>query len=317
MNDPVFDLHCDTAIKIMEGWPQNCGKLLKNQGHVDLQRGAALPGYAQFFAFCTYPDMPEAAGRPIPQVLKTAVEYFLQQLSVNRESAVQARSAAEVERAVAMGKVAALLSLEGPAGIDFDEGRLDDLYQMGFRMTTLTWNEENPLAGSHMTGGGLTERGKTFVRRAQALGLLVDVSHLSEQAFWGLLDITQGPLIASHSNSRSVYGVSRNLTDQQFQAICQTGGVVGLNLFSGFLGEEPVTLEAACKHILHWLELGGEKNVALGGDLDGCDSLPLDFAGVEDYPALAGALEARGVPTSVLRDLFWNNAMKVLQSCCT
>lgn len=315
MNYSVFDLHCDTAMKILE--TDIPGRLSENEGHVDFRRGLELPGYAQFFAFCTYPGMPEAAGRPIPQVLKTAVEYFLQQLSENQGRAAQARSAAEVERVAAAGKAATLLSLEGPAGIDFDEGRLEDLYQLGFRMTTLTWNEENPLAGSHMTGGGLTERGKAYVRRAQALGMLMDVSHLSEQAFWGLLDVTQGPIVASHSNSRSVCSVSRNLTDRQFQAICQTGGVVGLNLFTGFLGEEPVTLEAACNHILHWLELGGEKNVALGGDLDGCDSLPLDFAGVEDYPALARALEVRGVPASVLKDLFWNNAMRVLQSCCT
>lgn len=315
MNDPVFDLHCDTAMKLLE--TKRPGRLFDNEGHVDFRRGLDLPGYAQFFAFCTYPDMPEAAGRPIPQVLKSAVDYFLQQLSVNRESAAQARSAAEVERAVGMGKVAALLSLEGPAGIGFDEGRLDDLYQMGFRMTTLTWNEKNPLAGSHMTGGGLTERGRAYVRRAQALGMLVDVSHLSEQAFWGLMDITQGPIVASHSNSRRICGVSRNLTDEQFLAICRTGGLVGLNLYPEFLGDGPVTLEAACKHILHWLELGGERNIALGGDLDGCDSLPLDFAGVEDYPALAGALEARGIPTSVRKNLFWNNAMRVLQSCCT
>lgn len=315
MNYPVFDMHCDTAIEILE--TDIPGKLSENEGHVDFRRGLELPGYAQFFAFCTYPEMEEEAGCPVPQVLEAAIKYFLQQLSENQACAVQARSAAEVERAVAMGKVAALLSLEGPAGINFDEGRLDDLYQIGFRMTTLTWNEENPLAGSHKTGGGLTERGKSFVRRAQTLGMLVDVSHLSEQAFWGLLDITQGPIVASHSNSRSVCGVSRNLTDHQFQAICQTGGVVGLNLFTGFLGEEPVTLEAACRHILHWLELGGEKNIALGGDLDGCNSLPLGFAGLEDYPALAKALEACGVPAPVIKDLFWNNAVRVLQSCCT
>ena len=143
------------------------------------------------------------------------------------------------------------------------------------------------------------------------------MSHLSDRAFWDVMDITQAPVSASHSDSRSVYPVSRNLTDQQFLAICQTGGVVGLNLYTGFLGEDPVTLETACRHVLHWLELGGEAHIALGGDLDGCECLPVSFTGVDCWPDLARTLLDKGVPQPTVEDLFWNNAMRMLERCCT
>ncbi len=94
-----------------------------------------------------------------------------------------------------------------------------------------------------------------------------------------MMDITCGPVSASHPTAARSFPASRNLTDEMFQAICQTGGVAGLNLYTGFLGEEPVTLETACRHVLHWLDLDGGKHIALGGDLDGCEGLPRAFTG--------------------------------------
>lgn len=182
-------------------------------------------------------------------------------------------------------------------------------------MVTLTWNDDNPLAGSHKTGGGLTEQGREFVRQAQHPHMALDVSHLSEQAFWELVDMTQGPVSASHSNARALCGHSRNLTDEQFRAICQTGGVAGLNLYTEFLGDGPVTLETVCRHVLHWLELGGEHHIALGGDLDGCEALPEGFTGVDDYPKLAQCLLRYGVKQETIADIFWNNAMRLVQQC--
>ena len=131
--------------------------------------------------------------------------------------------------------------------------------------------------------------------------MALDVSHLSDEGFWDVMDITSGPVCASHSNSRRVYPVSRNLTDEMFRAICQTGGVAGLNLYTGFLGEEPVTLEAACRHVLHWLELDGGKHIALGGDLDGCERLPEGLGGVDDYPALARPWRITACPSRCWR----------------
>ena len=144
--------------------------------------------------------------------------------------------------------------------------------------------------------------------------MLVDVSHISDEGFWDIMKITQAPVIATHSNSRAVCGHSRNLTDDMFRAICQTGGVAGLNLYTDFLGEN-ATLDTVVGHVLHWLEIDPEgRHIALGGDLDGCDSLPAGFAGIESYPMIAQKLLAAGVGQRIVENIYWNNAMGVLKN---
>ena len=146
--------------------------------------------------------------------------------------------------------------------------------------------------------------------------MIVDVSHISDEAFWDIMDITKAPIIASHSNSRAVCDVSRNLTDDMFRAICQSGGVAGINQYAAFVGETP-DLDTVCDHIFHWLELDPDgKHIALGGDLDGCDKLADGFDGIQSYPALAQRLLERGLTEQMVRNIYWNNAMGVMEQCC-
>ena len=210
-----------------------------------------------------------------------------------------------------------ILTIEGPAGFGFDPALLEDLHAIGFRMTTLSWNEQNVLTGSHTTGGGLTEQGREFVKEAQRVGMMVDVSHISDEGFWDIMNITEKPIVASHSNSRAVCDNSRNLTDDMFRAICQSGGVAGFNQCAPFVGEKP-DLDTVCDHILHFLELDPEgSHIALGGDLDGCDELPEGFDGVQSYPAMAAKLLERGVDDKILHKIYWENALGVMEICCT
>lgn len=315
MNFPVFDLHCDTALALLGESLREMGSLRKNSGHVDLERAAALPGYAQCFACFTTPWEKLPEGMTVAQLFENEMITVLREVESNRDLIGQAFSAKDVMELREKGKMAAILTIEGPAGFGFDPLLLEDLYNVGFRITTLGWNEKNPLCGSHKTGGGLTEKGREYVFEAQRLGMLVDVSHISDEAFWDIMDITDAPIIASHSNSRAVYDVSRNLTDNMFKAICSTGGVAGLNLYTHFLGQN-ATLDTACDHILHFMELGGAKHIALGGDLDGCEELPAGFVGVQDYPKLAEQLLKRGLTEQEIMDIFWNNAIGVIEKCC-
>ena len=314
MNFPVFDLHCDTALALLGKDLQQAGSLRKNEYHIDLERAAQLPGYAQCFACFTTPRDNRPGGTTVTQLFEREMVSVLREVEINRDLISLVYSVKEVEENRKNGKMSAILTIEGPAGFGFDPALLEDLYKVGFRITTLGWNEKNVLCGSHKTGGGLTDLGKEYVFEAQRLGMLIDVSHISDEAFWDIMEITNAPVIASHSNSRAVYDVSRNLTDDMFKAICQTGGVAGLNLYPGFLGEN-ATLDTVCNHVIHWLELDGEKHVALGGDLDGVEALPDGFAGVQDYPKLAECLLARGVSEQTVHDIFWNNAMGVIQKC--
>lgn len=315
MKFPVFDLHCDTAFALLGKDLQQAGSLRKNECHIDLERASKLPGYAQCFACFTTPRTNRPGGTTDTQLFEREMVTVLREVEKNKDLISLAYSAKEIKENRKKGIMSAVLTIEGPAGFGFDPALLEDLYKVGFRITTLGWNEQNMLCGSHKTGGGLTDLGREYVFEAQRLGMLIDVSHISDEAFWDIMDITQAPVIATHSNSRAVYGVSRNLTDDMFKAIMKTGGVAGLNLYAGFLGEN-ATLETACDHVLHWLELGGAKHIALGGDLDGCDLLPTDFSGVQDYPKLAEQLLERGVSEENVQDIFWNNAVGVIEKCC-
>ena len=316
MNIPVFDLHCDTALALLGEDHNSAGSLRKNDCHIDLERAKDLPGYAQCFACYTTPDMYEWYGISPVVMFERELVTIQREVDANKRRIGLAFSGADIESNLEKGKFSAILTLEGTAGIGYDPALLEDLAMIGFRMTTLTWNEKNPLAGSHLTGGGLTDQGREFVKEAQRLGMRIDVSHLSDEAFWDIMKITDGPIVASHSNSRSFCNVSRNLTDDMFRAVCETGGVAGFNFCADFVGENP-TLDTVCDHIFHLLEMDHDcRHIALGGDLDGCDRLPVGIDGIQSYPSLADRLLERGLTEQNLCNIYWNNAMGVMSGCC-
>lgn len=316
MNYPIFDLHCDTASKLIGSRSSDPQALYKNSGHIDLERAGKLPGYCQCFACFTTPFMEEWEHKSPIDLFEKQMEIIVQEIERNHDVIRQAYSSQDIKQNLSEGVMSGVLTIEGPAGFGYNPEMLEYLYLAGFRITTLGWNEKNPLTGSHETGGGLTDLGRAYVKEAQRLGMIVDVSHISDEGFWDIMDITQAPVIASHSNSRAIHPVSRNLTDEMFLEICKTGGVAGLNLYADFLGEQP-DLNTACGHILHFLELDPDGNhIALGGDLDGCEQLPNGFCGVQDYPHLIHALEQFEVGEKILQKITWNNALGVMEKCC-
>lgn len=316
MTFPVLDLHCDTVLTLLgRGFAGN-GSLRRNSGHIDLERGAALPGYAQCFAFFSSDWKNLPGGITVRDLFERALEHTESEIAKNSDLVAKARNAAEIENNRINGKISAIYTLEGTAFIGFDPAELERMHKIGICISSLSWNEKNPLTGSHVTGGGLTDRGREYVKEAQRLGIVIDTSHISDEAFWDIMDITEAPIVATHSNSRAMWDVSRNLTDDMFRAICRTGGVAGLNQYTDFIGEKP-TLDTACDHIFHFLELDPDgTHVALGGDLDGCESLPAGFDGVQSYPALAQRLLQRGLDEKTVRNIFWNNALGVIERCC-
>ena len=316
MNFPVFDLHCDTALALLGKDMMGGTSLRKNHAHIDLERARTLPGYAQCFACFTTPAFRDWYQVSPVIAFEREMGEILSQLELNNDWIRQAYSAQDVRENYENGQMSGILTIEGPAGFDFDPDLLEDLYKVGFRMTTLGWNEQNVLTGSQKTGGGLTQLGKDFVREAQRVGMIVDVSHISDEGFWDIMKITDKPIVASHSNSRAVCNIARNLTDDMFRAICETGGVAGFNQCAPFVGTAP-DLDTVCDHILHFLEIDPEgDHIALGGDLDGCDELPAGFDGVQSYPAMAQKLLDRGVSSQIVRKIYWENALGVMETCC-
>lgn len=306
----VFDSHCDTATEL---WKRK-ETLERNTCHISLPRMEQFAGCAQYFAFCTLGGLD--TGWTCEQLLWEPYRYFMNQLQVHKDRIQLCVNGDDLDQAMAAGKCAAFLSLEGAEGIACDPGRLEQLREAGITMVNLTWNANNALAGcSKEDGPGLSEQGREFVRRAQKLGILIDVSHVSDRAFWDIMDIAEAPVVASHSNSRRLCGHSRNLTDEQFLAICECGGYAGINLCPAFLSEgKKPDFETIYTHMDHFLQLGGE-HVAMGGDLDGISSLPDGFAGMQDYEKLALFLEQKGFHEDVIRGIYSNTMKKVVTLC--
>ncbi len=309
MKYPVLDGHCDTALKFFHRGIPTFGE---HDAHVTLAGVKSLPRYAQFFAFCTvcYP-----CGLTPEQLFLQGYTDFLRQLETHDDVFALCTSRGQMENAWAAGKCAAFLALEGAEAIGCDPGRLEEAYAMGVRMVSLTWNHDNALSGTNVTGTGLTARGREFFRRAQRLGMIVDVSHISDKAFFELCELAEAPIVASHSNSRALCPHPRNLTDDQFRCLRDLGGTAGLNLYAGFLRQEgTATLDDVRRHLEHFLSLDGERTVALGGDLDGIAVAPEGFSGVEDYRGLFAHLESCGYGPSLLEALGAENLTRMLSS---
>ncbi len=305
----VFDLHCDTASGLAFG----CKQLRQNDLHIDLERASVLDGYVQCFACFTTTEERILRGRKPEDDFQRQLDGILLQMERNPDKIRQAFTMEDVRKNRENGLMSGILTIEGPAGFGFQTELLESLHKIGFRITSLGWNEKNCLIGSHKTGGGLTDRGTEYLKEAQRLGMLIDVSHCSDEGFWDIMRVTNAPVIATHSNSRAVCGHSRNLTDDMFRAICESGGVAGFNQCAPFVGETP-DLDTVCDHIFHFMELDPSgKHIALGADLDGCDELPKGFDGIQSYPAMAQRLLERGLGEQALRDIFWNNAMGVME----
>lgn len=317
----LFDLHCDTLYECCE-----TGKHLReNDLHVNYAAAQRYTHYAQFFAlFCGARAPSEAqahgrdclldtpAGERFDRMLQTAKREF----AANTDWLMFCRSAADLQAAADAGKAAAFLSIEGAELLPDLPDALDYVYDAGVRLITLTWNYRSRFgcASAVDQDEGLTDAGRQLVRDCVDKGIIVDVSHLSERGFWDVCETIDGPFVASHSNSRALCRQHRNLTDRQFAEIARRGGLVGINLYAPFLLRQgDATLDNAIAHIDHFLDLGGEKTIALGCDFDGCNRLPAGISGLDDMYQLADGMLSLGYTERTVRDLFYNNAYTWIQ----
>lgn len=240
------------------------------------------------------------------------LECFRKQMKRSNAYICHCRTAKDALAANQSGKAAAFLSVEGAELIDCSVEQLERAAADGVIAINLTWNHANAISGSccDNSARGLSSVGRSFVRRMQELGVLVDVSHLSDKGFWDVMEITEKPLIASHSNARSVWNHKRNLTDEQIAAIIHNQGIIGLNFYREFIGRG-MDFDAVRVHLDHILDLGGEKQIAIGGDWDGCDTID-PLPAIHRLTDLYEYLLAHGYSKSLLNDLYFNNLMRVV-----
>lgn len=309
---PYFDAHCDTIYRLDDLSRRGREETLReNTGHVDLQRNAAFSPRAQFFAL--YGDAAQIPAGQRWRFCQRLHNRYCREIAANPDLVSHCTTGAEVDAAVAAGKSAALLSIEGADLLDCDARRIPEVAVWGVRLLNPVWNRANVLSGTNCEAPdrGLSAEGRDFVRVLEEHHIYPDVSHLSDPGFWDLMKTARRPVVASHSNSRTLCAHRRNLTDDMFKAIRDSGGVVGINLYTAFVGGDG-SMEALLAHFDHFLALGGERTVALGSDWDGGITGAGGIAGAEDMVRLAEAMERRGYGAALIRDIFYNNLARLL-----
>ena len=233
----------------------------------------------------------------------------------NAGSLEQLRGPGDLDRLERQGRHGAILTVESGAVLGGKLERVQECKRLGVGMCTLTWNGATELGRGVMAPGstGLTEFGRQAVKAMEEAGILIDISHASPELFWDVAEIAVKPLVASHSNAKAVCGHPRNLEKEQFEAIRDSGGLVGLNFYTAFLNDKPerASMEDVLRHAEYFLALGGEDALAMGGDWDGAE-LPPDMPGLSAIPALY-ELFLRHYPEPVVEKLFYGNAARLFR----
>lgn len=281
------DAHCDTIVKLMKD-----GETLEqNSKHLDLMRLRQYGPCIQVFALWLEPQYYSIAMR---QTIKY-LDFYHQQIQKNAAWIGNIHTYTDLLENREKGKVSAVLALEGGEALEGELSALRIYHQLGVRLVTLTWNHRNALADGVLereSGGGLTQFGKTAIKEMERLGILIDVSHLSDAGFQDVAELAKIPFIASHSNARAVCGHPRNLTNEQLRTIGEAGGFVGLNFYPPFVAEKAsVTMDDLIRQLTHMLDWAGEDAVGLGSDFDGIDITPTDLRQVEDMACFLERLE--------------------------
>lgn len=308
----VADMHCDT---ISELWlDQKAGKpgsVRNGRTMVTLEKmkqgGYLLQNFAVFVQLDRTEDPLEA--------FTEMADLFDEQMEKNQDLIRPARSYEDIERNREEGRMSGLLTVEEGAVIRGNVSLLREIYRRGVRMMTLTWNFENELGYPHLCSGdancGLKEKGIEAVLEMEKLGIIVDVSHLSDEGFWDVVHYTEKPFVASHSDARAVCGHSRNMTDEMIRTLADRGGVMGINFCDEFLGPDPDgTLEEMAEHICHIRNLGGIGCIGLGSDFDGISNTP-EIRDPSDMPKLIQTLDRKGFTEREIESVMSGNVLRV------
>jgi membrane dipeptidase len=315
---PVIDLHADTpklmhwlGYDLAEHHERPMPRPWNYAGHVDLPRMRAGGMAAQVFGMWTWPYPQGGCAASVHHqldALDAAVRAHPEQL-------VQATTAEDVRAAHARGAIAALAAIEGGQALEGDLDHVAAFAARGVRSIGLLHFTANQLGTPAYGVGaqperGLTTFGKDAIREMNRLGVIVDLAHINRAGFFDAIEITQAPVMVTHTGVLGVHRVWRNIDDEQLRAVALTGGCVGIIFAKRFLGGNDV--ERVVDHLMHILDVAGEDVPALGSDFDGLVVPARGLDDISDMPRLTAALARRGLPEHVLHKILGGNALRVL-----
>lgn len=320
-NMKVADMHSDTIYQLLKMRREgNAEGLFQNTLHMDLQKMKQGDYLIQNFAlFVEQGDCDD----PYEEA-KAEYAVFADEMQKNKDFISQVFCYEDILKNKEAGKLSAVLTLEEGEICQGSIEKLEKFYRYGARMMALAWNFDNSLTTSNAKGvppiprnysgsrEGLTETGIEFVERMEELGMIPDVSHMSDEGIEDMLQLAKKPFVASHSNARSLCPHQRNLTDDFLKRMGEKGCVIGANFFSKFLreGAEFTETEWIADHILYMVNIAGIESVGLGSDFDGI-GCGLELGNCCNMQMLADALAKRGMNTEQIECVFYKNVLRL------
>lgn len=305
----LIDLHCDTILRCVDS-KDEIG-LCRNGLCIDVQKLKKAGSLAQFFAM--YVDL-EVYEDPMERCLDM-IDTFYTEIEKNSSDIAFAGSFEDMERNSKSCRISAFLTVEEGGAVMGKLQNLRNLYRLGVRLITLTWNFPNCIGYPNHEwkhrDKGLTPFGEEVVAEMNRLGMLIDVSHLSDQGFYDVARLSTKPFIASHSDARAIENHPRNLTDDMLRILAEKGGVTGLNLEPLFLGNKG-TLEDMVKHIAHMRKVAGIDVVAIGTDFDGTSPLTA-IKDISQIGLLFDALSKAGFSSEEIDKISYKNTERVIK----
>lgn len=313
-----IDMHCDTVTKAY----QEGKELYDNDLHISIKR-LIESGYAmQCFAIFVYLKQDV---KPF-EMCDKYIDFYYQQLKKYKQFITPVYDYQQLIDYISNGKLSALLTIEEGATIEGDLDKLQHFYDRGVRMMTLTWNFENEIGYPNKMSeppfgidesNGLKPFGKEVVKKMNELGMIIDVSHGSDKLFYDVIDISDKPIVASHSNSRKVRNVPRNLTDEMIKVLLAHNGVTGINFCPNFISED-ANIDQSDKiieHIKHIADVGGIETVGLGTDFDGIPT-PVGMSDCSKMNILFDKLESNGFSKEDIEKISYKNFLRVFKENC-
>lgn len=310
------DMHCDTITCLYK----NNGSLLKNNLHVDIEK--MLKGECLLQNFAIFTDIAHENSK----FTLDSIDYYYKQLDLNKDKIKPIYAYEDIDD----NYINAMLTLEEGSVIDGNLDNLNRYYDKGVRMITLTWNYPNGIgypntmkSDNHRTlydcndKDGLTDFGIEYIHRMEDLGIIIDVSHLSDKGFYDVLKYSKKPFVASHSNSRSICRAGRNLTDDMIRKLAAAGGVTGLNYCSAFINnnnnERYTSIDGMVEHIRHIVNVGGIDCIGLGSDFDGIGN-KLEIGDASGIQMLYETLKKYYCEADIEK-IFYKNVLRVYKEC--
>ncbi|PKM82104.1 MAG: peptidase [Firmicutes bacterium HGW-Firmicutes-13] len=309
----IADAHCDTVHRFFLPSDEYDFKNRNDSGHIDLPRLKEGGIKVQVFALYIEPEY-----NPDRSLKRCLILYdqLIRTLQDCREEIELVRSSDEMEDALKKDKIAAFISIEGGEALEGSLAVLRVLYSLGIRFLTLTWNHRNQIAdgvGEKETGGGLTRFGREVIKEMNRLEMVIDVSHLSEAGFWEVMELSESPVIASHSNAAALCSHPRNLKDEQIKALADKGGLIGINFYPPFVGSQKADIPFLLDHIDHMVNLVGIDYIGLGSDFDGIKETLVGLEDVSKLPNLTHELITRGYNDKDIKKIYGENFLNFIK----